>query len=312
MDEIDRKLMLFLAENPRMPYRELADKLEVSVQAIHRRIQVLMKKGVIRNFSAAVSIRKIQAVPVMVFGRSDSLSNDDMVKKLGEHEMVSSVLVAGGNFIYASGLLKSVSDLEKFTDFVKRTAEIDTPTVGIYSTDAGLAPDFMDGGRKSSEDSSLSSLDMKIIGALQADGREAIADIATELGVSAKTVSRRLEKMIEEGSIDLIVPMDPTFCGDIVSLVHLILSEGADKRVLGTKFVNRFSPRVWYLRSFSNLPNFLMAVVCTDTMIQLKEILDEISKYPGIKTVIPNIWYKDYIFKTWRDRLPAQSDAVKK
>lgn len=306
MDEIDRQLMLFLAENPRMPYRELADKLKVSVQAIHRRIQVLMKKGVIRSFSAGVSIRKIRAVPVMVFGRSDSLQIEDMVKKLGENKMVSSVLVAGGNYIYASGLLKSVSDLEKFAELVKRTAEISAPTVGIYSTDAGLAPDFMDGGRRSSEDSSLSSLDMKIISSLQVDGRKAIADIAAELGVSAKTVSRRLEKMLEEGSIDLIVPMDPTFCGDIVSLVHLILSEGADKRALGTKFVNRFSPRVWYLRSFSNLPNFLMAVICTDTMLQLKEILDEISKYPGVKTVIPNIWYKDYIFKTWRDELPTQ------
>lgn len=311
MDESDRWLMVYLAENPRMPYRELADRLKVSVQAVHRRIQVLMRMGVLRGFTAGVSIRHLGAVPVMVFGRSNTLSLEDTMQKLGKHDMVSSVLVAGGNYLYVVGLLKGISDLEKFTDFVKRTGDVQAPTVGIYSLDAGLAPDFIDGGRRADEKAELTALDIRIIAALSKDCRKAIADIAEEVGVSTRTVARRLDRILEEGLIDLVIPMDPTATGDIVSTVHIHLEEGASKKDVGARLINKFSPRMWYIRSFTNLPNFLLGIVCTDTMNELREMLGEIANDDDVKTLVPNIWYADYIFETWRDDL-AHKDAEQK
>jgi len=307
MDESDRKLMLYLAENPRVPYRELADKLGVSVQAVHRRIQVLMKMGVLRGFGAGVSIRHLEAVPVMVFGRSSSASIQETMKKLSKNDITSSVLVAGGNYLYIVGLLKGISDLERYTDFVKKAADMPEPSVGIYSLDAGLAPDYMDGGRTTEEKAELTALDVRILSALKQDCRKSIADIAKEVGVSSRTITRRLERMFREGLIDLVVPMDPTATGDIVSTVHLHLREGASKKDLGARLINRFTPRMWYIRSFTNMPNFLLGIVCTDTMNELRGILEEISKDADVKSLVPNIWYADYLFETWRDRLSAKS-----
>ncbi len=303
MDESDRKLMLYLAENPRMPYRELADRLGVSVQAVHRRIQVLMKMGVLRGFDAGVSIRHLGAVPIMIFGRSMTLSLEETMKKLAKSEMTSSVLVAGGNYLYVVGLLKGISDLEKYADFVKKAGDMPEPTIGIYSLDAGLAPDFIDGGRKASEKGDLTDLDMRIIAALQRDCRKAIADVAEEVRVSSRTVTRRLDRMLEEGLVDLVVPMDPTATGDIVSTVHIHLKDGATKKEVGARLINEFTPRMWYIRSFTNMPSFLLGIVCTDTMNELRGILDKISKDKDVKTLVPNIWYADYLFDTWRDRL---------
>jgi len=310
MDESDRKLMLYLAENPRVPYRELADKLGVSVQAVHRRIQLLMKMGVLRGFSAGVSIRHLGAIPVMVFGRSNTTSLEDTMRKLSKNELTSSVLVAGGNYLYVVGLLKSISDLERYADFVRKTGEMPEPTVGIYSLDAGLAPDFIDGGRKTADEADeLTPLDLRIVTALRKDCRKAVADVASEVGVSARTVTRRLERMFETGLVDLVVPMDPTATGDIVSTVHIHIKEGASKKVVGARLINKFSPRVWYLRSFTNLPDFLLGILCTDTMTELRGILEEIEKDDDIKALVPNIWYADYLFETWRDRLGGASEA---
>jgi len=306
MDESDRKLMLYLAENPRMPYRELADRLGVSVQAVHRRIQVLMKMGVLRGFAAGVSIRHLGAVPVMVFGRSNSFSIDETMAKLRKSEMTSSVLVAGGNYLYVVGLLKGISDLEKFADFVKKAGEMPEPAVGIYSLDAGLAPDFIDGGRRADDKGELTALDMRIIAALSKDCRKSIADVASDVGVSSRTITRRLDSMFEEGLVDLVVPMDPTATGDIVSTVHIRIKEGASKKDVGARLINKFTPRMWYIRSFTNMPNFLLGVVCTDTMNELRGILDKISEDDDVKDLVPNIWYADYIFETWRDRLVDQ------
>ncbi len=307
MDESDRKLMLYLAEDPRMPYRELAEKLGVSVQAVHRRIQVLMKMGVLRSFTAGVSIRHLGAVPVMVFGRSNTPSLEETMKKLSKNDMTSSVLVSGGNYLYVVGLLKGISDLEKYADFVKKVGDMPEPVVGIYSLDAGLAPDFIDGGRRTTEKSELTALDKRIIAALSKDCRKAIADVATEVGVSSRTVTRRLDRMLEEGLVDLVIPMDPTATGDIVSTVHIHLKEGAGKKDVGARLLNKFTPRMWYIRSFTNMPNFLLGIVCTDTMNELRGILETIARDPDVKTLVPNIWYADYLFETWRDKITDQS-----
>lgn len=307
MDEVDRKLMSLLDMNPRTPYRKLADELRISVPAVYRRIQNLMKNGVIRGFSAQVSIRHLKAVPVTIFGKSNSCCVDPIVAKLGAHELTSSVLVAGGNYLYVVGLLRSISELEKYADFVSKTADISDATVGIYSMDAGLAHDFIDGGRKGEEGQEpLSPLDLRIISSLRLDCRRPVADIASELGVSAKTVSRRLQSMIEDGRLDFVVPMDPTVSGDIVSIVHIFLNKDVNKNEVGRELLKKYSPRVWYLRSFSNLPDFLICIIWTNRMNELKEVTSEITRKDEIKSVVPNIWYADYIFDTWRDKMLLQ------
>ncbi len=308
MDETDRKLITILASDPRMHMRALADKLGLSTQATHRRVQDLMKCEVIRGTTAAISIRYLGAVPVLIFGSSRSGSLDETVKKLGKNELTSSVLIAGGNYIYVVGLLRNISELDNFTNFVKHTAEMPVPTVGIYSLDVGLAPDFLDGGTKAKgEYEKLTPLDLRIISSLRPDARKAIGDVAKEVGVSAKTVARRLDKMIADGAIDLVVPMDPTKCGDIVSLVHVQLKDGASRRAVGRRLASKLSPRLWYMRTFSNLPGFLHCVVCTDRMDELRDVIEKISEDPEVKSVVPNTWYSDHIFDTWRDKMVPEN-----
>jgi len=305
--------MTIFASNPRIRFRELASKLGVSTQAVHRRVQDLMRCGVIKGTTAGISVSYLNAIPVTVFGRSNTISVENTVKRLRENELSSSVLVAGGNVIYVVGLLRNISELDGFTNFVRRTAEIPEPTVGIYSRDTGLAPDFMDKGAKSKDGhEELTPLDLRIISSLKEDARKAETDIAQEVGVSAKTVARRLAKMASDGSVDLIVPMDPTKCGDIVSLVHVQLKEGVDGRGVGKRLSSKLSPRLWYMRAYSNLPGFLHCVVCTDRMDDLREVIRKIEQDSDVKSVVPNIWYSDHVFETWRDRLIPDIRSPKK
>ena len=51
MDEMDI-LIKELAVDPRLPYRDLADRLSLSVNGVHKRIQQLISKGVIVGFRA--------------------------------------------------------------------------------------------------------------------------------------------------------------------------------------------------------------------------------------------------------------------
>ena len=46
---------MLLSANSRSSYAELAEKLNLSVNAIHKRIQLLIEKGIIRRFTASSS-----------------------------------------------------------------------------------------------------------------------------------------------------------------------------------------------------------------------------------------------------------------
>ncbi len=47
MDETDILITKELAIDPRLPYRDLADRLSLSVNGVHKRIQQLISTGVI-------------------------------------------------------------------------------------------------------------------------------------------------------------------------------------------------------------------------------------------------------------------------
>ena len=68
MDQIDLILSLLLLANSRTPYSELADILGLSVNAVHKRIRSMLADGIIRVFTAKVSLSALGAFPVLIYG----------------------------------------------------------------------------------------------------------------------------------------------------------------------------------------------------------------------------------------------------
>ena len=56
MDRTDITLCKLLLANSRIPIRELADKLGLSVAAVHGRIQGLRDAGIIKAFTARIGL----------------------------------------------------------------------------------------------------------------------------------------------------------------------------------------------------------------------------------------------------------------
>jgi len=68
MDKVDVILCQLLMANSRLSYRELADKLNLSVTAVHKRIQSIMELGIIRKFTANISLGALKATHIIIFG----------------------------------------------------------------------------------------------------------------------------------------------------------------------------------------------------------------------------------------------------
>lgn len=312
MDDIDRKLLLLMAAQPRIHFRELAEKLGISRQAVHHRVRMLMQTGVIKNVSAGISLSYLNAVPVTIFGVSRAHSVEKLMDRLGENDMSRRANLAGGNYVYVVGILRGISDLGGYVDFVKRAVEMPDPTVGIFCLDDGLMPYYsVDGaGRQRQEYRRLSPLDLRIIASLKDNARRPVGEIAEALGVSPKTVGRHLENMISEGSVEFWMPSDLSIGGDLLLVMHVTLKDGVDRREMGARLLSEFPFRDAYVRTLTNLPNLLLWVFWSDKMADIRRALSEVGIDRNVAGVMLNFVHAERVYTTWRDRLVATEEPI--
>jgi len=312
MDDTDRKLLLLISGEPRMHSRQLAKRLGISRQTVHQRMQVLTENGVLKGIDAVISTHYLDAVHVSVFGRSNTSSIHETLRKLGASEFTRSVIVAGENFLYVGGVLRNVVELEKYSEFVKRTAEMPAPSVGISNLDDDIMPPTSaDGGRSKHEYRELTLLDLRIIASLKANVRRPAADIAHSLGVTSKTVRRHLEDMLSEGSLEFDVPWDLMPGEDMFTLMQVILREGADKGMVGRRLLTKHPGPNLYVRSCCNLPSYLLCILCSDKMTEIRRVIRDIEEDERVLSVTPNLLYIEQTYPTWRDRLLEVPPAKK-
>jgi DNA-binding Lrp family transcriptional regulator len=294
MDKIDVALSMLLLADSRTPYRELASKLNLSSNAVHKRIRNLVDMGVIRKFTSKISLGALNVVVVILHGTSEADSVADLNKKLGTHGSIYWVTLGGGNYMIIGAYLRNAQEIESLVDYVKKEAVIPNPSLGILS----YPPSSLQFGNEKD----LRSLDREIICALSNDSRKPISDVAEELSVTAKTVRRRLSSMIRKGLIELSLEWYPDTSNDIITTMQLKLKPEANKNEAANVLKNYY-PNILFSYQFINVPNELFCFVWTNTMKELKEIQQRLEKERTVASIVSNILYTGYIFETWRDKL---------
>ena len=301
MDKTDVILSLLLLENSRSPYRELANKLNLSANAVHKRIQSLIEMGVIRKFTAKISLNALQAVVVTLYGKSEAESVANLHEKLGTHGSIYWLTLGGGNYMIVGAYLRTMQEIEPLVEYVKKEALILNPVVGIHSSET--SPRF-------SPEKTLHSLDRQIIYSLSNDSRKSISDVAEDVGVTAKTVRRRLSSMTRNGSVEFSIQWFPDTSNDIITTMQLRLRPDADKSVV-SGILKKYFPNLLFSYHFINVPNVLLCFVWTNTMKEVKEIQQRLENEETVASIVSDILYTGYIFDTWRDELVRPQVALK-
>ncbi|MCL4518259.1 MAG: winged helix-turn-helix transcriptional regulator [Thaumarchaeota archaeon] len=100
MDEIDIKLCKLLMGNSRLSYDELASRLGLSINAVHKRVRALVDLGIVRAFTAKPSLSSLGAISIWVYGRSSSKQIQDAHQILKKNDSTYWVAHSGGEFLY--------------------------------------------------------------------------------------------------------------------------------------------------------------------------------------------------------------------
>jgi DNA-binding Lrp family transcriptional regulator len=309
MDRADVSLCLFLMTNSRTPYHELADKLGLSINAVHKRIGAMVNQGIIRAFTAHPSLLSLGALSVWIYGRSEAAHPGDVHLRLKTDDRTYWVANSGGGFVYVGGYLRSISELDEFVAFVKREGEFSDPTIGIIPT-VGMIPPFQGispAMRTRPPNESLRPLDYQILASLRKDSRRPATDVAAEVKASAKTVHRRLEWMLEKGLVEFTIDWYPDASNDIIALCHVEVARRFDRMQVLEALKEQFSENILVEVLFSNLPNMLVLFLWTNSMRQTEDLRGSICAVEGVGSVMLNVLQIGYMFDTWRDELVSKN-----
>lgn len=281
-------LSRMLMRNSRTPYSELGKELGLSPQMVHRRVQHLMDVEIIRGTYAALSFKAMKAMWVIVHGWSKANSMDEVAKELRDDQHVAIMQVASGNYVYVHGNVTDAVGLGELVSSVQRGAKLSEPQVGIVHT-----PPL--------EHAGLSGMDLRIIKALANDTRRPVNEIAEELGTTAKTVRRRLDRLMKEDLVQLSINWQPDTMGDMVSQIHLVLKDGVPNERAAYLMIKKYGPGIIRSYTFSNVPGLIVLTYCNRNAREMQDTCKELEGEGIFTSVVPNVIRAIYHFPEHRE-----------
>jgi DNA-binding Lrp family transcriptional regulator len=302
MDHTDLRLLGMLNRNSRTPFRELAEKLGLSVQAVHKRVRDLTDSQVIVYFTANLSFNYLKSVRIGIYGICKAKNLDAVLKELGNNDCTSTVH-RSGDFVYAQAVLRSLSDLEQYVEFVKNITLMENPVVNLPSA---MGFSELEGINAPEKPPELTRLDYRIIWSLHKDSRKGIVEMAKELGISAATVKRRLGRLIDAKVIDFSTLFHAGDQSGFISVVILGLKPGVNKGAFISELKKRFEPRIIYMNISSNIVNAISVFIWSASMKDSRDMEAAFKTDPSVESHNNYLIQYQYWFPTWRETMLEQ------
>lgn len=140
--------------------------------------------------------------------------------------------------------------------------------------------------------STLDTLDFAILSYLQKDGRMSFTVIAEKLNVSIGTIRTRFNKLIEEGTINILGRIDPEKVGFRAYAHIAVYVRPASLKDSVANSIAQFS-EVSFLAMTSGDYDLEVDVMCRDNE-HLVEFVNELSNINGVYQTTTTIYFKVY------------------
>jgi Lrp/AsnC family transcriptional regulator, leucine-responsive regulatory protein len=137
MEELDRLIVQALCQDGRMSYTDLAERVGLSVSAVHQRVRRLEQRGVIRGYTATVDPDTL-GLPLTAFVSIkpiDPAAPDDAPERLAHLPAIEAChSVAGDESYILKVRVAGPTDLEALLQEIRAAANVSTRTTVVLST----------------------------------------------------------------------------------------------------------------------------------------------------------------------------------
>ncbi len=137
LEDIDARIAAVLAEDGRCSYTDLAEKVGLSVSAVHQRVRRLEQRGAIRGYAALIDGEQV-GLPLTAFVSLtpiDPAQPDDYPQRLLPLRQIEACYsVAGVESYIVKVRVASPGALEALLAQIRATANVSTRTTVVLST----------------------------------------------------------------------------------------------------------------------------------------------------------------------------------
>lgn len=137
MEETDRAIVAALAIDGRLSYTDLAERVGLSVSAVHQRVRRLEQRGVIQGYTARLDFEAL-GLPLTAFVAIrpiDPSQPDDAPERLANLPQIEACYsVAGDDFYLLLVRVANPGELERLLQEIRRAANVTTRTTVVLST----------------------------------------------------------------------------------------------------------------------------------------------------------------------------------
>jgi DNA-binding Lrp family transcriptional regulator len=122
--DLQAKILDLLASDSKIPYREIASKLGISVGTVNNKIKQMEKEGIIKRYSVVLNYEKLgYSFEVLIFVKIKKGKFNEMFEKYIKDRNVFTIYDVTGNFDgVVSAKFKNRRELD---DFIKRLQQED-------------------------------------------------------------------------------------------------------------------------------------------------------------------------------------------
>ncbi|MHA2008874.1 MAG: Lrp/AsnC family transcriptional regulator [Promethearchaeota archaeon] len=122
LDEIDKNILKILQDNARTSYREIQDRLGISIGTIHNRISKLKEHGVIEGYTLKLNNVKLgYKLSFLIRINCDGKHTEEILKEISSKPEVCSVFHTTGE--QSAALICRFKDSESVHEFIRELNE---------------------------------------------------------------------------------------------------------------------------------------------------------------------------------------------
>ena len=295
MDDKDLEILKLLLFDGQMSYEAIANKVKLTPYLVKKRVNNLVDLGVIMKFTTNLNFLMFQkSVCYTLAEVKQGTDQQELIERIGQLDEVSGGAISLQNKMQIIHIYSDDYEFKKNLEKLMQFEEIQ----GIENFILLIPPDL---GFKNKR---LIKTDWKIVNLIKDNCRKTDIEISNELGISNKTVKRRLSYLRENNIILFMIDLD-TSAADFLSYLLIVKFQ----RIASESFneVMKIVKNYFYVWRVANQEAFIITVFI-NKLREIDEHVKEIEKIPHVKEVISFVPTKMFYFENWIDKL-IQSNA---
>ncbi len=213
MDDVDLAIIKLLISNGRASYSSIARSVGLSTSSVIARVNNMLKEGIIDRFFTRVNLASLGYGVIHMIVKHNG-NEHELIKRLSSVGYVFMIVTCLGDFSVFALAVNGVHN--RIKGYYTLLEQYVKPNRILYITTVKARP------------KRLVYNDLRIMKYLAKYPRAKVKDIARELGVSIKTVERRLSRMIKDDIIKFTIIINPSL-KNFINFIMVIRVSNSNK-----------------------------------------------------------------------------------